>query len=315
MDGAFFEAEKMVRRTYDCVLFNGEFDLLSIRIHELSEVVHKFVVVEANKTFSGLEKPVKFMKDHPLIKDYADRLDFVLVDDMPETENAWDREVWQRNSVIRALDDASDEDLILMSDVDEIPRLDCVIEAIFDRQAPAFGFRMSLYYFYMNYKNIRGFNNVITTVAAPFGLLRTHPPDTLRSDIRKEALRARIFDNGGWHFSYLMDELAIREKIRSFSHQEFNRKRFLKRVNIERMVTESADLFGRSGFEWGIVDEPDLPLYVMEHKKIFQRYFTTGVAKPRSRAAMFSRNLGSLARRVLVSVWHRVKAIRRTFET
>src|ERR1700733_819655 len=115
----------MASRVYDCVLFNGEFDALAIRIRELDDIVHRFVVVESDTTFSGLKKTVQFTKEHPAIQKFAARLDFVLVDDMPTTDKAWDREVWQRNAVMHGLCGASDHDLILMSDVDEIPRAEC----------------------------------------------------------------------------------------------------------------------------------------------------------------------------------------------
>jgi hypothetical protein len=164
----------MERRVYDCVLFNGEFEVLAIRIRELKDVVYKFVVVESNKTFSGTNKAVLFTKHHAAIRDFSSQLDFVLVDDMPETDTAWDREAWQRNCVVRGLSGASDQDLILMSDVDEIPRMECVREALADRVSLAFGFRMGTYYFYMNYRNIKGHPNIVWTVGAKFELLRSY---------------------------------------------------------------------------------------------------------------------------------------------
>ena len=53
----------MASRVYDCVLFNGEFDALAIRIRELDDLVHRFVVVKSDTTFSGLKKTVQFTKN------------------------------------------------------------------------------------------------------------------------------------------------------------------------------------------------------------------------------------------------------------
>lgn len=265
----------MRRRVYDCVLFNGEFEVLALRIRELNDIVDQFVVVESDRTFSGLKKPVTFSMEHDSIKEFSNKLRFVLVDDMPETNNAWDREVWQRNAVMRGLEDASENDLILMSDADEIPRAESVKAALADEHFAAFGFRMNIYYFYMNYKNTKGHPHIVWTVGAQMGLLKTYTPDALRYKIRQGEVEARIFDNGGWHFSYLMDEDAIRKKIKSFSHQEFNRKQFLGSINIQDIVLNSKDLFGRKDYEWSIVEESDLPRYIIEHRAEFQRYFYT----------------------------------------
>jgi hypothetical protein len=278
--GSAFGEARMPRRVYDCVLFNGEFDTLAIRMQELAEVVYKFVVVESNETFSGLPKSVAFSIDHHAIKGFADRIVFVLVDDMPAGNDAWQRESWQRNAVLRGLTDASDDDLVLMSDVDEIPRATCVQQALADPEALAFGFRMKLYYFFLNYRNTAGASNSIWAMGARRDFLRSHMPDTLRYEIRKGVIDARIFDEGGWHFSYLMDEAAVMEKIRSFSHQEFNDEAFLTTIDIGRLVTRSGDLFGRPGYEWAIVIERDLPRYISAHKADFKKYFFHGSIGP-----------------------------------
>lgn len=263
----------MSRRLYDCALFNGEFDLLALRIRELDTLVHRFVVIESDTTFSGKPKAVKFSKDHSAIRAFADRIDFVLVDDMPDTGDAWQRETWQRNAALRGVIGAADDDLILMSDVDEIPRVECLQQALVDREFDAFGFRMNTYYFYMNYKYVRKVPKLVCAVAADARLLKIHKPDAVRYGVRDGTIPARIFDEGGWHFSYLMDDAAIREKIRSFSHQEYNTEKFLKKVNRERLVMRSKGLFGRSA-EWAIVDETDLPRYVLEHREEFAQHFT-----------------------------------------
>jgi len=302
----------MPRRLYDCVLFNGEFDLLALRIRELDTLVHRFVVVESDTTFSGQPKAVKFSKDHPTIKAFADRIDFILVDDMLDTDDAWQRETWQRNAVLRGVSDADDNDLVLMSDVDEIPRVACVQQALADQEFAAFGFRMGTYYFFMNYKYVGKTPKRIWAVAATRGLLKTHQPDAVRYAVRDGKMRARIFEEGGWHFSYLMDDAAIREKIRSFSHQEHNRQDLLKKVNREKLVMRSKGLFGAGSEKWAIVDETDLPRYVLEHKEDFAQHFvrpTLAVAWFQALAAANSqvRRAGGPAWRFLKANWKRLR--------
>jgi hypothetical protein len=193
---------------------------------------------------------------------------------MPHGDDAWQRETWQRNAALRGVNGAADDDLVLMSDVDEIPRVECVRQALADQEFTAFGFGMNVYYFYMNYKDIRNVPKLVCAVAATAGLLKSYKPDAVRYGVRDRTIPARIFEEGGWHFSYLMDDAAIREKIRSFSHQEYNHRKFLKKVSREKLVMRSKDLFGRSSAQWAIVDETDLPRYVLEHREEFAQYFT-----------------------------------------
>jgi hypothetical protein len=295
----------MPRRLYDCAMFNGEFELLALRIRELEALAHRFVVIESDTTFSGRSKAVKFSKDHPAIRAFADRIDFILVADMPDTDDPWQRETWQRNAALRGVVEAADDDLVLMSDVDEIPRAESVQQALADQEFAAFGFRMSTYYFFMNYKFVGKEPKRVWSVAATADLLKTHQPDALRYAVRDGKIRARIFDQGGWHFSYLMDDAAIREKLRSFSHQEYSHQDFLKKVNREKLVIRSKGLFG-SRAEWAIVDEVDLPRYVLEHREEFAQHFT----KRTVAVAWFEAVAGaeSRIRRVGGPAWHFLKA-------
>ena len=164
---------------------------------------------------------------------------------------------------------------------------------------------MSTYYFFMNYKFVGKEPKRVWSVAATADLLKTHQPDALRYAVRDGKIRARIFDQGGWHFSYLMDDAAIREKLRSFSHQEYSHQDFLKKVNREKLVIRSKGLFG-SRAEWAIVDEVDLPRYVLEHREEFAQHFT----KRTVAVAWFEAVAGaeSRIRRVGGPAWHFLKA-------
>jgi hypothetical protein len=268
------EDRKMERRIFDCILFNGEFDVLAIRLHELKDVVYRHVIVESNITFSGLAKTgPMFDHSHPLIREFSKKIDHILVDDMPETNNAWEREAWQRNAIARGLKFANDNDIILMSDVDEIPRAECLKDAIENLRSSAFGFRMKSYYFFLNYKNINGHPNDIWAVASEFKILREYNPDTLRYKIRDGSVAAKIYEDGGWHFSYLGDDAAVKRKISSFSHQEFNNDYYTSRVKISEIISKSADLFERPGFKWEVVQDSDLPAWVLANRENMQNLF------------------------------------------
>jgi beta-1,4-mannosyl-glycoprotein beta-1,4-N-acetylglucosaminyltransferase len=127
----------MVCRLYDCFTFFDEFDLLEIRLAELSSVVDRFVLVEATTTFQGEPKPLHFAENKARFRDHLDKIEHVIVD-MPEVPprlsrksrnksnldraRAWDREYYQRDQIARGLTGANPDDIVMVSDVDEIPR-------------------------------------------------------------------------------------------------------------------------------------------------------------------------------------------------
>lgn len=106
---------------YDCFTYFNEIELLELRLSVLDSFVDYFVLVEANKTFTNEDKEFHFEKNKHLFTDYADRIIYIKVDDMPNSDNAWDREKHQRNCIMKGLSRAHPDDLIIISDIDEIP--------------------------------------------------------------------------------------------------------------------------------------------------------------------------------------------------
>src|SRR3990167_657669 len=129
---------------FDCFMFSTELDLLEIRLYELSEVVDFFVLVEATKTHSGKDKHLYYKENQDRFAEFSSRILYVCVQDMPMTkaeinaaltsqdrhwieskyqeEDNWVRERFQRNAMMRVLKDANPEDVIIISDADEIVR-------------------------------------------------------------------------------------------------------------------------------------------------------------------------------------------------
>lgn len=260
----------MKRKIYDCFLFNGEFEILEIRLNELDSMVDYFVLVEGTKTFSGLNKELEYKKVWGKLKPFWHKLRCVVVDDWPMTNDPWQRERHQRNAILRGTQDASDLDLILLSDVDEIPRSDEVSKIRGNFLKEAFGFHQAFFYFSLNFQNISGPEaNLIWTIGATKSLMQRASPDSLRYAIRNGGQDAVKIENAGWHFSYLTNEAGIRKKIASFSHQEFNNRKFLDSINLQRTLSERADFFGRPGFIWEVASESSLPKYVLNNYEKF----------------------------------------------
>lgn len=86
----------------------------------MNDVVDKFVISEATETFSGLKKPLYYEENKEMFKEFEDKIIHVVVDDTPQG-GTHERDTFQKNAVTRGLKDATDDDIIIFSDLDEIP--------------------------------------------------------------------------------------------------------------------------------------------------------------------------------------------------
>lgn len=105
----------------DCFPFFNELDLLEIRLNILKDVVDKFVLVEASKTQTKLDKPFYFEDHKDRFADFLDRIVHVKVTDYPN-QDGWAMENYQRICISNGIDtlELKDDDIIAVSDVDEI---------------------------------------------------------------------------------------------------------------------------------------------------------------------------------------------------
>ena len=117
---------------FDCVTYKNEDIILDLRLNVLDEFVDKFIIVEATKDHAGNAKKLNFNMEK--FKKFENKIRYIIVDDMPEKvksfryNNRWwheniVRDIYQRNQIMRGLYDAKDDDLIVISDIDEIPDL------------------------------------------------------------------------------------------------------------------------------------------------------------------------------------------------
>lgn len=256
-------------KTFDCVPFFNEFDQLRLRIACLEDAVDRFVVMEAHQTHTGKPKPLYLAESgaadllqHPKVT--------VRAVDLPVGYSHWEREQYQRDAIGPALKDlgAVSEDLILVSDVDEIPTIAAVQrarEALAEaRERTILVCEQRLFYFRLNYELVWSRKVPwLGTVAARFG----HAPSVngLRTTARNTRGRhAQGFDRGarvfrvpdaGWHFSYLGGDEALDLKLASYAHQEASVQR-RRGVSVRALIDARASLFPREGLEevWAVVE-------------------------------------------------------------
>jgi beta-1,4-mannosyl-glycoprotein beta-1,4-N-acetylglucosaminyltransferase len=227
---------------YDCLLFFNEIDLLKIRIEELKNDVDKFIIVESNKSFSGERKPLYFKDFEHEFREYKDKIIYHLVEDMPEIKenNRWPLEAHQRNSIAKAFKkcNCKDDDTILISDADEIPKASKVKEAekILQKYPFVVFMEMNYRFFLNNIGKCEGNREFWDgTIACKYRMINLFSIQNIRraekragrlskfhSEKTKEDYLSKTstfyLSEGGWHLQSLGGPDSIEYKMDNYSH-------------------------------------------------------------------------------------------------
>lgn len=222
-------------KVYDCFLFFDEFDLLELRLETLYEHVDVFVLVESKYTFTGVQKPLHFLENRGRFDKWNSKIRHIVIEDRLETKNAWDTEYRDRNEIARGLYDAEPDDLIFVSDCDEIwdPKKKL---AHADQDTPV-RYMASLFYYYLNMKR-KNFSSGRCTA-------RTHFRNFSGAQNLRSNQRTIKIPEGSWHFSYVADVDRIVKKIQSFAHTEYNTPHFTNKERILEKMKVGKDILDR----------------------------------------------------------------------
>jgi beta-1,4-mannosyl-glycoprotein beta-1,4-N-acetylglucosaminyltransferase len=247
----------------DSFIFYNEIDLLYYRLSILHEYVDKFILVESTHTFTGDEKPLFYLENQEKFKRFNDKIIHILVTDFPykkpninyDSQQQWENEYYQRNCIKRGLDKLinenylNDEDIILTSDVDEIPNPTVLINAknnilnfvhnTLNRLA------LDMYYYNLYYRIGEGSNwhgiklftyNAYKNINLTFQQMR----------IWEHSNYVPIINHGGWHLSYFGDLDFIVKKIASYSHQEYNNENYLDKNILHEKIKNGVNLLNNN---------------------------------------------------------------------
>ncbi len=258
-------------KIFDCFTFFNELDVLEIRLHELKDVVDFFVLVESDVTHSGKVKNLVFEENKTRFAEFLDRIIHVKVSDMPRGGDAWKRENFQRNAILRGLDRAAAGDLIVISDVDEIPRASVLKDIAARKPGDIFALKMRFFTLRLNYLLLNGSaTHLAWSAVVPFQ--RLAKPQDVRNDIARfnarKTTRARlvVVEEGGWHFSSIGDDEHVKKKIAAYAHQEGNIPSVLDNIDVEGALARGLDMFGREDYFWSVVPvDVACPSYVAEN--------------------------------------------------
>jgi beta-1,4-mannosyl-glycoprotein beta-1,4-N-acetylglucosaminyltransferase len=225
------------RQVFDCFLFNNEIDLLRLRLNELKDEVDVFVLIESNYTFSGHRKPLYFKEHETEFR--AFNIVHLVIDGVPDAD-PWVNEAAQRNAPRRyLLDHMRVGDIAILADLDEIPSCDAIKTIREQIQSGPVFFEMDLYYYNLNWLKKNKW-------CRAFAITKDGLEQYTIEDLRNHRCGSgQLISGGGWHLSYFLPPEQIAEKIRAFSHQEFNRLEFLDIDNIVGAIEGGRDLFNR----------------------------------------------------------------------
>ncbi|KZZ95145.1 glycosyl transferase family 17 protein [Ascosphaera apis ARSEF 7405] len=272
------------RKIYDMFLFNTELDWLEIRMNELKDHVDYFVIVEANTTFTNLPKPLHLEENWDRFKDFHHKMiRHTIQGQDPDEHDQWDHEIWQRNSMLTQAipslhgeQKANPGDVLVVSDLDEIPRPDTMTLLRTCDFPRAVNLRSRFYYYSFQWIH-RGRDWAHPQATYYQGLENTILPHDLRYHAGGSLLTNWLTSssdiwNASWHCSSCFDTInEMKTKIRSYSHQEFNRPEFLDSDKLVERVRTGMDLFDRPGQIYDRVDNnTDVPSFLKKNQERFR---------------------------------------------
>lgn len=280
----------------DCIPFFNELDILKLRLHILDPLVERFVIEEATHTFSGLPKELCFEKNREMFEEFLPKITYLVVDNSPEEISTHERDKFQKNALAKALTDASDEDVLILSDVDEIPN-PAVLQELVKRFDPDKIYHLAQrnFYCYLNMEEVSG--NLLSITGEFPGVERRmwlgtkvfakkNIPESGIIDLREispEDPRSVRVADGGWHFGYMGSchetdvSKRVGTKVVAAAHQEYNTEDVLAEVKDRLILGE--DIFGRNAvFQWAVVDE-SYPQYLLEHKSEYDYLIMPPISK------------------------------------
>ena len=267
----------------DCFTFFNELKMLEFRLAETFEFVDYYVLVESTKTFTNQDKELYYQNNKHLFEKYRSKIIHVIVDDvdMPEISNGeidnnWNREKFQRDSIMRGLKkiDLQSDDVILINDVDEIPSCPTLQGFKHEGVQGLYILVFESYLYTLNHKVVHEWPAPrISTGSRAVdyqSLIEMGGPDKVRNTFGynkdfypnekpNESGHGWLLKNAGWHFSYFGGVDLIIKKIKNYSHQEFNTDDIINNIDyyIENGLCVSMDYSTKF---IKIEDNPDLPI-------------------------------------------------------
>ena len=286
----------------DCTTYYSEDLMLDVRFNILNQYVDKFIITESKFSHSGAKKSLNFNIDN--FPKFKDKIQYLVIDNEPEGINTSSNSssTKRMNSLLRieqsynfmfdAIKDASDNDLICLSDNDEIPNFNSSHfknsqNDIYIFKQLFFYYKFNLFYDLMPWygtkackkKKLLSFSWLrnLKNKKYPFWRL-----DTLFSNSKQTNLK--IVDDGGWHFTNLKTAEEIYTKLSNFGHHnEFDASGVTAKdiqkcidnrvVNYNHQADKSEDNKYNANYKLQLVGDEILPNYLTNNKDKYKDWF------------------------------------------
>ena len=289
-------------KIFDCFMFYDEELLLDIRLNILDKYVDFFVIVESEYFHNGKKRKLKF--DINKFQKFKNKIIYIIHKNEPleiaklsdkDSEdiksyklilNAHLRENDQRNHISKGLTDADDDDLILVSDVDEIPNFDYI--NLSKVKNKIIMFEQEIFYYKFN-RYLPNFTWYGTKACKKKNLIspqwlrniknKRFPFWRIDTFFSKNKYINKIFiKNGGWHFSNIKNANDIELKLKSYLHHRDYESEELGNSKINELIKNNEtiyDMFSdKKSKKYGdkkrkkleIYDLKKLPYFIQENK-------------------------------------------------
>ena len=293
-------------KIYDCFMYYNEDVILNLRLNYLNKFVDNFVIVESKFNHKGDKKDLNFNINK--FSEFKDKIKYLVLDHQPnnidqitknDTEedksskyiiNGYKRDHFQRNYILNGISDAGPNDIIIISDIDEIPDLNKINFGKIKNKLILFNQKMCYYKLNLCQKNYVWVGSRACRkkhLISPQWLrdlkAKSYPFWRLDMIFSKIKYNDIFFvDNGGWHFSYLNTAELIEEKLKSYAHHREYDLNPVGVKNIKERIKNKESIYNlcldkrKNQFSEGVkldtlhIDE--LPDYIKNNKKIFERW-------------------------------------------
>jgi beta-1,4-mannosyl-glycoprotein beta-1,4-N-acetylglucosaminyltransferase len=291
-------------KIFDCFMYYDEELMLDLRLNLLNNYVDEFVIVESSYTHSG--EPRKPLFDINKYSQFKDKINYILLEDLPTDLftindedsldsknskfilNAVKRENLQRDTLSKGIKFAMAEDVIIVSDVDEIPNLEANNLKNIKNEIILFKQKFFYYKFNLELHNFPWYGskackkkNLISPQwlrnvkdkVYPFWRL-----DTLFS--QKKYQNIRIIDKGGWHFSNIKTPADIEKKMKTYLHHREYELNPIGKKKIDEIIKEKKPIYNlktdmkSNKFDLSekltVSDMTELPYYIQKNIKKYE---------------------------------------------
>ncbi len=287
----------------DCTTYYSEDLMLDVRFNILNDYVSKFIVVESKYSHSGKIKPLNFnINNFPKFKD---KIQYMVIENEPQgiipnidnsasikRMNSLLRIEQSYNFILNGLHDVSDNDLICLSDNDEIPNFES--KDFKNSKNDVFIFKQLFFYYKFNlfYDLIPWYGTKackkkkLISLSWLRNLKNKKYPwwrlDTYFSDIKQTNLK--IINDGGWHFTNVKTAEEIFKKLSNFGHHdEFDNSGLTVKdiqdcinnriVNYNHLADKTVENKYNADYKLQLADNKILPKYIVNNKEKYKDWF------------------------------------------